>query len=146
MVLGPNLLSMAGVEVRNMVGRAGLSDPIIGWSSHNRKDIFWEITMLFLTYFELKENMSDQQRLQIADKLNSAKLFPPEGVTIVRWDATPDAWGIVLFEADSAADAFRAIDVWRAAGTGFFSVTKTAPAMPIQDLIPVAAEIQQKLG
>ena len=102
--------------------------------------------MLFLSYWELNENMSDQERLGIAEKLNSSKLFPPEGVNILRWDGTPDGWGIVLLEADSAANALRAINVWRAAGAGFFKVTKTSPALPIQDLIPIAAEMQQKLA
>ena len=102
--------------------------------------------MLFLTYWELNENMSDAERLQIADKLTSLGLFPPEGVNIIRWDGTPDAWGIVLLEADTAADAFRTIDVGRGAGAGFFKLTKTAPAMPIQDIIPITAEIQSALG
>ena len=102
--------------------------------------------MLFLTYWELNENMSDEQRLGIAQKLTSSGLFPPKGVNILRWDGTPDNWGIVLLEADNAADAFRTIDVWRAAGAGFFKTTKTSPALPIQELIPVAAEIQQALG
>ena len=102
--------------------------------------------MLFLTYWELNEDMSDAQRLQIAEKLNTGGLFPPEGVNIIRWDGTPDNWGIVLLEADTAADAIRTISVWRAAGAGFFKFTKTAPALPIQELIPIAAEIQKALG
>ena len=102
--------------------------------------------MLFLTYWELNENMPEAERLQVADKLMSAGLFPPTGVNIIRFDGTPDAWGIILLEADNAADAFRAVDVWRAAGAGFFKLTKTAPAMPIQDLIPIAAEMQKALG
>ena len=102
--------------------------------------------MLFLTYWELNENMSNAERLQVAEKLTSSGLFPPEGVNIIRWDGTPDAWGIVLLEADTAADAFRTIDLWRAAGAGFFKLTKTAPAMPIQDLIPIEAEILNALS
>ena len=102
--------------------------------------------MLFITYWELNENMSDSERLSIADKLNSSGLFPPKGVNIIRWDGTPDAWGTILLEADSAADVFRAIDVWRAAGAGFFKFTKTAPVLPVEELIPIAAEMQQALG
>ena len=102
--------------------------------------------MLFLTYWELNENMSDAQRLQIAGKLTQGGLFPPEGVKIVRWDGTPDGWGILLMEAESAADVFRALDLWRAAGAGFFKLTKTAPAMPIEELIPIVGEIQSALG
>lgn len=86
------------------------------------------------------------ERLRVAEKLTTSELFPPKGVNIIRWDGTPDAWGIILMEAETAADAFRAIDLWRAAGAGFFKFTKTAPAMPIQELIPVANEIQSALA
>ena len=102
--------------------------------------------MLFMTYWELNENMPDQDRLQIADKFTSSGLFPPKGVNIIRWDGTPDNWGILLLEADNAEDVFRAIDLWRAAGAGFFKFTKTSAALPIQEVIPIAADIQQSLA
>ena len=102
--------------------------------------------MQFLAYWELNENMSDADRLQVAQKLTGSGLFPPKGVNIVRWDATPDLWGTLVLEADSEADVFRAIALWRAAGAGFFKVTKTAPTLPVQEVIPIAAEIHQALG
>ena len=102
--------------------------------------------MLFLTYWELNEDMSDTQRLQIAGKLTQGGLFPPEGIRIVRWDGTPDGWGTLLMEAESAADVFRALNLWRAAGAGFFKLTKTAPVMSIEELIPLEAEILSALG
>ena len=102
--------------------------------------------MQFLTYFELNENMSSADRLKAADNLMSKGLFPPKGVTIVRWDATPDLWGTLLLEADNAQDVFRAIDLWRASAAGFFKMTKTAPVLPVQEVIPIGQEIQQSLG
>lgn len=99
--------------------------------------------MLFVTYWELNENMSNQQRLQIAQKLTSSGLFPPAGVNIIRWDGTPDGWGILVAEAESAADMGRALDTWRMAGAGFFKSTRTAPAMPIQEPMSNAAETLQ---
>ena len=60
--------------------------------------------MLFLTYWELNEGMSEQTRTQIVQKLMSTGLYPPKGYKILRFDVTPDAWGIVVAEADSAAD------------------------------------------
>lgn len=102
--------------------------------------------MLFLTYWELNENMPVQDRLKIAQKLTSGGLAPPKGVKIIRWDETPDAWGILLAEADSAADIIQAIDVWRAAGAGFFKMTKTAPAMPIEELLPKSVEMLKTLS
>ena len=101
---------------------------------------------MLLTYWELNENMPEEERLQVADKLTSSGLFPPKGVNVVRWDGTPDLWGILLLEADNAEDVFRAIDLWRAADAGFFKFTKTSAALPIEGLIPIAADIQQSLA
>ena len=55
--------------------------------------------MLFLTYWELNEGMSVEERQQVAQKLTSSGLFPPKGVNIIRWDGTPDGWGILVAEA-----------------------------------------------
>ena len=96
--------------------------------------------MLFVTYWELNENMSVQQRLQIAQKITSSGLFPPAGVNIIRWDGTPDGWGILVAEAESAADIGRALDTWRMAGVGFFKSTRTAPAMAIQESMSSGVE------
>jgi hypothetical protein len=102
--------------------------------------------MLFVTYWELNENMAEQERLQIAKKLTSSALFPPNGVNVLRWDGTPDGWGVLIMEADRAEDVIRALDQWRAAGAGFFKCTKTAPALPIQQVIPIADDILKALG
>jgi hypothetical protein len=92
--------------------------------------------MLFLTYWELNENMPVPERMGIAQKLTSPGLFPPKGVKILHWDQTPDAWGILLMEADNAMDVALALDCWRMAGAGFFKLTKTAPAVPIAEAMP----------
>ena len=102
--------------------------------------------MQFLGYWELNENMSSADRLKIADNLMSKGLFPPQGVNIVRWDATPDLWGTLIIEADNAEDVFRALELWRGSGAGFFKFTKIAPMVPVQDVIPIAQEIQQALS
>jgi hypothetical protein len=102
--------------------------------------------MLFLTYWELNEATPASQQLQAAQKLMSSGLFPPKNVTILRWDATPDNWGILLAEADSVADVNQAITMWRAACPGFFAVTRTAPAMPVQETIPATAELLKTLA
>jgi hypothetical protein len=92
--------------------------------------------MLFLTYWELNENMPVEERMGITQKLTSSGLFPPKGVKILRLDETPDSWGILLMEADNAMDVSLALDTLRMAGTGFFKLTKTAPAMPIAEAMP----------
>ena len=46
--------------------------------------------MLFLSYWELKENMPVMQHVQKAKILKDAGLFSPEGVEIIRFDKTQD--------------------------------------------------------
>jgi hypothetical protein len=45
--------------------------------------------MLFLTYWELSESMSVEERLQVAQKLTSSGLFPPRGSTFSAGMARP---------------------------------------------------------
>ena len=85
--------------------------------------------MLFLAYWELNENVSEQARLEGVQKVMSGGLFPPQGVNVLRFDGTPDGWGVLLLEADKAEDVFRAIGVWRSAVPGFFKSIKTSPAI-----------------
>jgi hypothetical protein len=102
--------------------------------------------MLFLTYWELNEDMSVEERQQIAGKLTSSGLFPPKGVNIIRWDSTPDGWGIIVAEAETAADIFDAVNLWRVAGAGFFKFTKTSPAEPVHEVIPRVDGLLKALG
>jgi hypothetical protein len=103
--------------------------------------------MLFLSYWELNENMSESQRLEIAEKLTRTGLFPPPGVKVIRWDETPDGWGILLVESDSAIAVTNMLAVWRFAGAGFFKMTKTAPAYPINEAnMAQFAELHKALG
>jgi len=91
--------------------------------------------MLFVTYWELNEAIPVEEQLKISHKLMSLGLVPFEGFNIIRWDMTPDGWGILVGEAESAADVDKAIYMWRAAGAGFFKFTKTAPAQSVQEVI-----------
>jgi len=102
--------------------------------------------MLFLTYWELNEAMPVEKQLQICQKLSSLALIPFEGFNIVRWDMTPDGWGILLAEVENAADIDKAVYMWRVAGAGFFKATKTAPAQPVQDVITQHGELLKLIG
>ncbi len=84
--------------------------------------------------------------MKAVNRLLNKNLFPPQGVKVQSWVGTPDLWGILVFEADSAADAFKTVELWRASAPGFLKSIKTAPASPIQDIIPVAQEILKNLG
>ena len=102
--------------------------------------------MVFLTYWELSEDTPAAHQLQAAQTLMSAGLFPSKDVNILRWDITPDNWGILLCEADSAQAINQVLVMWRAACPGFFKTTKTAPAIPVQEGIASTAELLKTLG
>jgi hypothetical protein len=101
--------------------------------------------MLFITYWELNEEMSHAERAQIMKKLTGSGLFPPSGVKIVRWDTTPDSWGILVADAPSPAAMYRAMTLWRTAAAGFFKTTKTAPAVPIHESMPISEDVVNEL-
>jgi hypothetical protein len=94
----------------------------------------------------LNEDTPAAQQLQAAQTLMAAGLFPPKDVNILRWDITPDNWGILLCEAESAAAINQALVMWRAACPGFFKTSKTAPTIPVQDGIASTAELLKTLG
>ncbi len=102
--------------------------------------------MLFMTYYELDEGMPEKQRLKTAEKVVSSGKFPPKGVKIIRWDISPDGWGIGLFEAETAEDAMRTVNIWRTAAPGFFRCTKTAPAMPVQEDMSISVGLVRGLA
>ena len=102
--------------------------------------------MLFVTYWELNENMASQDTLEAANKLTSSGLFPPQDVQILRWDVTPDNWGILIVESDSAQAVNDALGMWRASVPGFFKVTKTSPAVPVQEGIPELGKLLQMVA
>ena len=102
--------------------------------------------MLFISHLELNENMPQEERQRIAQNIISSGAFPPPGVNIIRWDSTADLWGTLLFEAESAEDVLRTIAPWRTQGGGFFKSIRTAPALPVQEIIPLIDETSQKLA
>lgn len=96
--------------------------------------------MLFLTYWKLNEDIPMEERHRITREVMESGDFPPDGITIVRWDTTPDGWGITVVEAESAAAITRTLALWRMRCPGFFEVTKTAPAQPVREALDDLAE------
>jgi len=101
--------------------------------------------MLFLTYWELNEQIPYDERMRIAKRMTESGVFPPKDVKIIRWDSTPDGWGITLCEAKNVEDITRAINLWRAAAPAFFKFTRTAPAAPARDAIKQGIAIANEM-
>jgi len=97
--------------------------------------------MLFLCYWQLNENIPVLDHLKVGKFLQEAGLFPPPGIEIIRFDMTPDYWGITVFTAESAEAAFAVIDLWRVAGTGFFKKVKVSPALSVKDASALGAKL-----
>lgn len=102
--------------------------------------------MLFLIYWELNEETDALARLKAAEKLTAAELFPPQNVEVLRFDTTPDLWGVTLVEADDVGSVSNVINSWRIACPGIFKSTKISPARPVQEAMESAAELIKKLS
>jgi len=96
-------------------------------------------------YWELNEDISGTARLKAVEKLKSAGLFPPENIDVVRFDVTPDYWGITLLNADTVADVSDFINMWRTACPGIFKMTKVSLARPVQESLASASELIKKI-
>lgn len=103
--------------------------------------------MLFVIHWKINEELPAERNQEIAEELTRSGQFPPEDQELIRWDATPDGWGIAVVEADDVAAVHRGLNMWRTAAgdTAFFEETKTAPAMPAEDLIAENAALLQDL-
>jgi hypothetical protein len=102
--------------------------------------------MLFITYWELNEDLSVAERMEGAQQLMSAGLFPQEDVNTIRWDITPDGWGVTIFEADNEAAVSRSLNMWRQASPGLFTFTKTSTARPVQEEMETGGELVHRLA
>lgn len=104
--------------------------------------------MQFLTYWKLNEGLSAEKTNEIARSLTEEGLFPPEDAEVIRWDGTPDGWGIVIWEADDYSAVNTGLNMWRAAAgdAAFFEETITAPSQPIEETIPQQAALLERLG
>ena len=102
--------------------------------------------MLFVSYWELNENMPDKDRLEAIHQIMAMEGSDKMVEKSIRWDITPDNWGVSIFEADSAADVMALFDTYRAAAPGFFKMTKTAPAVTAQESMAMGEEINKALG
>ena len=102
--------------------------------------------MLIMMYWELNEDMPSEERLEIAGNLMGSGMFPPEGADVVGWWGTSDNWGVLLVEAENEAAAFDSLNMWRNAGAGFFTFTKSAPAMKIEDSVAHGIDLMKKMA
>ena len=101
--------------------------------------------MLFLTYYELNENLDPTLIGELVQKFMSKKLFPTEGVKIITWLLTPENWGIVISEDDSEEAMFKDVNMWRIALPGCFKTIKAAVAMEAAKVVPLLLKLSKDI-
>jgi len=100
--------------------------------------------MLFISYWELNENLSPKDIVEAGAELLQKKLWPVEGVKILGWYVAAGevpTWGITIEEAESEEQVLKGIAVWTNAKPGIFKVVKASPAMTAEDAMRVVAEM-----
>ena len=100
--------------------------------------------MLFLSYWELNENITPKDIVKVGAELLAKKLWPIEGMKILGWYVAAGpvpTWGITIEEAESAEQVLKGIAVWTNAKPGLFKVVKVSPAMTTEDAMRIVAEM-----
>lgn len=101
--------------------------------------------MLFVTYYELNDNLDPTLIGELVQKFMSKKLFPTEGVKIITWLLTPENWGIVISEDDSEEAMFKDVNMWRIAMPGIFKTIKAAVAMEAAKVVPLLLKLSKEI-
>ena len=99
--------------------------------------------MLFLSYWELNENITPKDIVALASELMEKGLWPAEGTEVLGFYTTTDVptWGITIEEADSVESILKGAAAWTNAKPGFFKVLRVSPAMTAEDAIRIVTEM-----
>jgi len=99
--------------------------------------------MLFLSYWELNENITPKDVAELAAKLMEKNLWPPEGTEILGFYTTTEVpiWGITIEEAKSVESILKGAAAWTNEKPGIFKVLRVSPAMSAEDAIRIIMEM-----
>jgi len=99
--------------------------------------------MLFLSYWELNENFTPKDIVELAAELMEKNLWPAEGTEILGFYVSTDVpiWGITIEEAESVESLLKGAVAWTNAKPGFFKVLRVSPAMTAEEAIRIVAEM-----
>ena len=102
--------------------------------------------MLFVTYYELNNELETGQILEAGNKLLEAGMWPPEGMDIKRWDTTAEGWGVTIAEADDYETIYRSIMMWDALVPGMFEEINVAPAAPVEESMAAGGQLLDEIS
>ena len=100
--------------------------------------------MLFISYWELSEELNPKDVVEVAAELMEKKLWPVEGTKIIGWYVAPGevpTWGITITKTETVEQVLKNIAVWTSAKPGIFKVNKISPAMTAEDAMRVVMEM-----
>jgi len=99
--------------------------------------------MLFVDYWELNENISPKDVVQIAAELMEKNVWPIEGTEVLGFYVTTEVpiWGITILKAENVEQVLKDVAVWLNAKPGFFKVRRVTPVMAAEEAIPVIMEM-----
>jgi len=99
--------------------------------------------MLFLSYWELNENITPKDIAKLTAELMEKNLWPAKGTEILGFYTTTEVpiWGITIEEAESVESILKGAAAWTNARPGFFKVLRVSPAMTAEDAIRVIMEM-----
>jgi len=100
--------------------------------------------MLFVSYWELNENLSPKDIVKVGAGLLEKKLWPVEGVKMLGWYVAAGdvpTWGVTIEEAKTVEQVMKGVAVWTNAKPGLFKVVKVSPAMTAEDAMRVIMEM-----
>ena len=100
--------------------------------------------MLFLSYWELNENLSPKDVVKVGTGLLEKNLWPVKGVKMLGWYVAAGevpTWGITIEEAKTVEQVMKGVAVWTNAKPGLFKVVKVSPAMTAEEAMRVVMEM-----
>ena len=102
--------------------------------------------MLFLSYWELNPDFDPSKLGDLAATLLKKKLYPAEGINEIAWYVSAtDYWGLSIYEAETAEQMLRNIQMWRIAMPGLFKSIKTTICMDIVKMLPILSKLAKEV-
>lgn len=100
---------------------------------------------MFITYYELGNDVALDEILEAGNRLMEEGMWPPEGMEVIRWDATVNRWGVTIAEADDFETIYRAQAMWEALVPGMFEEITTVPAAPVEEIMAEGGQLLEEL-
>ena len=86
--------------------------------------------MLFVSHWELNENITPEDIVQLAAELMEKNVWPIEGTEVLCFYVTTEVpiWGITIFKAENVEQVLKDVAVWSNTKPGFFKIRRVTPA------------------